>query len=757
MQSVDIPSLTSEWAERDLRGSARVLCGFIAGFIVYGSLFPFNFQSATQSISVSLVHWNPFADRADAADNFFLFVPLGVALYFCFLTWTSRLPAAAAAWLLLGVGLQVWQLYLPSRVASLADAINNAIGLATGLGIAAAISPWLRRLRIVNPSSDLFAGMLVLLWYCYESFPFVPTLDVGLLRAHIKPAIQAPDFEFMRFMRHAIAACLGMMLMLRSQFLQPRRLNIAVLASVAFLSEILVPYGDLRIETLLGIALGMWAGERLESGLGPRVRFAVLALALVALLTTVLTPFRAQPAIMGFTLTPFSQVLWHGTTSGVPPAAFEALAIGSLLWFGLLGERYGGPRPWRWPAMVVALLMGLEVMRVLVVGYRGDTTTWFIALVLAPFAVALRRRREPAQSSTATQAPIYTAGVPRSGSDASPVRAQRSRLNWPRLAPLRDGVIATLCLATGLWLVMMLPSLPYNLKELFGPSKPVSILLFSVALLWLGSGPWWVASVAALMRPSALWVPPLLCAASLFSLMLLKLSVTQESLDDIIGSPDLYRRAVQESYWGSEWRERFAPWPAAVIGAVESSVRYVALYCLPLIPLTAGAICTNGRWRLPRAAAGLVMALACWWLAKFIVVDWAITDNLVELIAPDGVPYLGLLLLLFASHVTVLSVYGEVRRLPAMAALTTVAACGTWWLFLRGLEAVILKYGVVFSAAQFLLGENRTSHLTEWQLFARWCIFYLFGVGICTLGMVLGRRACMSRPAPREGQKSRLP
>ena len=62
-------------------GPARVLAWAVAAFIVYGSLFPFAFQTPPQPFSKLLADWNPLASISDAVDNVLLFVPLGAALH----------------------------------------------------------------------------------------------------------------------------------------------------------------------------------------------------------------------------------------------------------------------------------------------------------------------------------------------------------------------------------------------------------------------------------------------------------------------------------------------------------------------------------------------------------------------------------------------------------------------------------------------------------------------------------------------------
>lgn len=752
--------MTVDPPPRSARRPAILLALACAAFIVYGSLFPFDFQSTAKPFKTIFAEWNPTLDRSDAVDNILLFVPLGAALFFACRSTALWVVGATASWLALGVGLQVLQLYLPSRVASMADAVNNAFGLIIGLLIARGVAPWLRRKQLIGRLGDPLALFLVGAWYVYESFPFLPTLDVGLLATHIKPLLAAPAFEPVRLLRHALAAALGTLALLAARPLWSRPACLTAAAAALFASELLVAYGDLRLEALLGIAVGMAIGERLDHLLGMQTRRAVLALAITALTFTVVTAFRGPPDSSRFTLTPFSHLLWRGTTVEVPTAAFEALAIGSLLWAGVSGGTPLGARPWQWPAVVILLVAVLEGVRILLGTGLADTSTLVMAVVLSPFAAAMHRRRattilrdrvglpsRPRSPDYAVAGPVaslFPESTPTTAIPAVIRAATRRTVAWQALAAL---VIMT----CGLRLLLEVPAIPYNVLELFETRSAFHLSLFAAALLWVGAGPWCVAQ-AVVGRPAApLWLPALVVISALFSLLLLRLSVTQESLDDITGSTDLYRRVTMENYWGAAWGDRMAALPAAAVYAFERGVRYTALYSLVLVPMTMAALCADKRWPMRYALPALAVLTLCWWLAKWVVVDGAITDNLTELIADDGLPWLAALTIVFALHVAWASQRASLGRGIGLGVITLAALPLCWWLLKQGLEQVIIKYDAVWSAQQFLLGRNRSALLSEGELFMRWSAVYLAMLCVCALGMSLARRAWV---APARGGRA---
>ncbi|WP_426173145.1 VanZ family protein [Massilia sp. TWR1-2-2] len=724
------PALTSRPHVRPPEVStlpARLFLAAVVAFIVYGSLFPFDFSGQAQSLESFFAESRIFANRADAIDNFILFLPLGVAVHLAFRSYAARATAVLLAVLLLALGIQLLQLYLPSRIASVADAFWNTAGLGVGLLVAARVRHAFRaQLSADNEHRDLFLACLVLLWFLYESFPFVPTLDIGLLRAHVKSVVFAPPFEPMRLFQHGLAATLAGIAVTGMGMLRRPLAGVIGLGVVAVGLEVLVAYGSLRRETLLGIVAGLAAGFVVGQRASARSHDAVFVLALGAYLVTVLTPYRGQMLDGGFTLTPFSHLLWRGVLKEVPPAAFEALAIGAMLWAGMAGPARWRRRPLLWSALVLLLLVVLEWVRVAIVGVHGDTTTLAMALMLAPAAVALR------------------AGVGEPAAEAElPPPAQSTRLAHP-LLPL---AVTAAVLTLAMWLVLQLPGIPYNLKKLFGEHALAGAAVFSLALLWLGGGPWLAARAVlqldARRRHGALWTPPVVVGLALVSYALVNLATPAIMLEKIIGAPDLYRRVVDDNYWGEAWRTGLAGWPRVAVDATERLVRFVALYAVFAIPLVVGLAAIARRDRRARVMVLVLCLLPFWVLAKYVVLDWAITDNLTELVVDGGAFYLALAVALFAANAVLLG--GGMARRPVLLAATGALLGASWLLLNQAIETVVINGGRVFGGLQFLLGQDRTTLLSAPELFARWGALYLAALAAVVAGIVLARRL---RPLP---------
>lgn len=664
---------------------------FVVLFIVYGSLFPFDFHEEPDPLATLITRASFFGNVADALENFLLFVPLGFALHAAFPRTHQRLIAALLALLVLGLGIQLIQLYLPSRTASLSDVFWNGIGLGVGLLFARALRHLLGERFSGRQRGSRYALLLVALWFFYESFPFVPTLDYGLLREHVKTAIFAPPFEAMRFVQHLLAAMLAGIALDQAHLFRRRVVATVFVGMLAVLLEVFVAYGSLRRETLLGMSIGLAVGHSISRGSEKTAQIALGSIAASAYLLTILTPYRGQSADGGFTLTPLANFLWHNLTRDLPPLAFEALAIGSMLWAGLSRQSRFTSRPflWIWPTVLTITL--LEALRVLVIGLHGDTTTVLIALLLAPFAANAR-----------LTTPKTAAGHSHERSQASDSRpSHRERPAWPeaKVHALSLGLLAIV-----LYLVGHFPGIPYNVRELFpsGLSGIVAALALAAAVYLIANAPFALLGGSTLRYLVAF--PLLLPLQGLVVWSLLRIGAPLESIHDIVGAPILD--------WPWEWELllRFLALHQVFATQMLGAVLLVATICRPSLSMA--------------FVYWLIVSLIFAWPLHFVVVEKAATDNLVELMRDNGsfaassLLASGILCLLIAGSAIAAAIFAPGRRLflfiVAAFALPLSAIS-----FSAGLEPVLVKYGKVFSAAQFLLSPDREHYLQGTALLGR--------------------------------------
>jgi hypothetical protein len=327
------------------------------------------------------------------------------------------------------------------------------------------------------------------------------------------------------------------------------------------------------------------------------------------------------------------------------------------------------------------------------------------------------------------------------------------------LAPLVVLAAAVAVIAIGTRLILRLPRLPYNVSELFlDDGSALAIAIFAFALLWVGAGAMLLAHGLARSRRPYLVLPVGLVIVSMVSRTLLKYSVTYESLDDILGTNNLFLQVTIENMWGEFWRHAFLVTNAPdTVAYLERRIRYIALYS-PLLVCLALAMLPVARTSLRRAATSwpqiwwlTASAIAWLWLSQTIMITWAATDNLTELIARKGPfnlgggPFLYLIVVLMATNVALLMRAADRWAWRPAALVFSIVAIPVGWVLLgAGLERHIEKYGLVFSGTQFLLGPDRQRSLSDAALFIRWAVVQGGGVTVIFIGAWIADRFARS-------------
>lgn len=272
--------------------------------------------------------------------------------------------------------------------------------------------------------------------------------------------------------------------------------------------------------------------------------------------------------------------------------------------------------------------------------------------------------------------------------------------------------IAFAVLSIGLTVLIKLPGAPYNIKELVAPGIAgiFSIIGLSMALLWLVNGHFLAIRKFGPASRALYFLPLWLIAHALVTWCLLRLSVPLESIHDIVGSPVL------------DW-----VWDLELIG------RYVALHCAMALPLLGAIILTASLSRI--AQKGLLAIWCLWtillaWPLHAVIIIHADTDNLTELIREGGdFPYAMLLVvgvyLASLSATMLASLVARPGHIPAKLILivaVTISSVACLWF---GSEPMILKYGKVFSAWQFLLSPDRNNYIVGSQLWLHFAAVFI--------------------------------
>lgn len=302
-------------------------------------------------------------------------------------------------------------------------------------------------------------------------------------------------------------------------------------------------------------------------------------------------------------------------------------------------------------------------------------------------------------------------------------------------------IIAFAVLSIGLAVLNKLPGIPYNIKELVAPGLAgvFSIVGLSMALLWLINGHFPAIRKFGPASRALYFLPLWLIAHALVTWGLLRLSVPLESIHDIVGSPVL------------DW-----VWDLELIG------RYVALHCAIALPLLGAIILTASQSRVGQK--GLLAIWCLWslllaWPLHAVIVSHAATDNLTELMRGGGdFPYAMLLVagvfLASLSATLLSSLLARPSHIPAKLFLVIAAAMSSVACLWFAAEPMILKYGKVFSAWQFLLSPDRNNYIAGPQLWLRFAaVFTAYIVMVALLHYPFWKNSALSVSHPRSGRR----
>lgn len=744
-----------------LEAMRRRLLVVAALMIAYGSLYPFHLAmpgSIDGALRDLLGQDLRIRSIGDLVGNVILFMPLGAAAA---AGGRWRRPASLTLHVVLGTAyallLQVMQLFLPERDAALVDVAWNAVGLVAG----AMFAPILDRTQ-GRASGDSRAATvplaLLALWVVAELAPLVPALDWQGVKDALKPLFRADRIEWSRALLGAMRI-LAAGLLLQAVVAGARgRFVLLALVAATILAKPLIVGQRVDVETLLAATIGATAVLLLaRSRSATRDAWLVAAMLTVTYVVDGLRPFRiaGAPAEPGWI--PFAAVLGNLSVPNIVATAQSLYSFAAVLW--LVRRAHGALLPATVALMLVVAVV--EAAQVWIVGRSPDVTEVVIALLAGVLIGTTRppgrlgaragRAREAGEvgrgrlAVDGARADRPPAGVPGTAMPPQSVRADSGDVPGWLALPL-----AWAALTVALAAALRLPGVPYNFRELFlGGGHIGFIAIFALVPFWIGAGAAWVARRMAASRVPALAFPLPALAASLVSLLLLAFSVTDESLDDIAGSSNLWWFATKENLWGEWARPVFVALGQDVVSFLERPVRFAAIYVPPAAFISFGLLLTD--WRRPvRRPWPKAFALVAWtlpwlWLCKAIGFDWSSTDNLNELIAREGALgmgggfYLYLLIALFAAGVTTLARAPTSLRGAALAVAVVIATTVLGWGLLNlGLEPRVQKYGLEFSGVQFLLGPDRSHTLGAGALFARWSAVYAGGLLLVSLGARLG-------------------
>jgi len=744
----------------------RRLLGLYLLFVIYGSLVPLNFVWRPLPDALHAFAAVPWLDlgigsRADWVANLLLFIPLtllaGLSLDGA-QSLRLRLGWATLIWplaLVLAALIEFSQLYFPGRTVSQNDILAEALGGLLGVALFVLRGPhaqaWLelvgglmtRRSRI---GRLLQAYLLLLLGF--NLLPLDLTISPVELyhkwhegRIILLPFSALHGSAVQQLYELATDALVwvpvGLLWAWRDR-LGTRAVVARVLlaAAVVELLQLFVYSRVTDIADVLLAGVGGWIGvlgcgplrratQQEALGATPALWRALLLLWGLVLLGVFWFPYDFEAQRFN------ASALWEALSR--PPLASyyagsefhatnEALRkLGFFLPAGVLLNLASGQRrrwaalwwlPLAWALLIEGLQLGLP-------GKVADLTD--AALNLLGAWLGWRMGHWVLSSPNApAQAPRSTLQGASGGS------TPRRRVPPAAADGLPDGrrlLALLLALTLTLYLGLRLPGLPYNLRELLAPGLAGWGSALALAACMLGLAAWPLALLVPEQRRWFLRFPLLLPLHGLVCFALLRLAVPEESLHDILGSPTL------------DW-----PWDWELLG------RYLALHAVLLLQLLGAMLLVRlsaGLSRVDDLLYWLVVNLLLAWPLHYVVVEAAATDNLVELMAEDGSLWPSTMLALGLCMCCLCgSALAGLLRMPArrgrMLMLLLLAASAAAALFWFGTEHLIVKYGKVFSAWQFLLSSDRQHYVQGLSLWLH------FGLALAAVSGALGALQALS-------------
>ncbi len=365
--------------------------------ITYGSLFPFNFQFSEIEFSTlsALFHtWTAGTSRGDVLANVILFIPFG---YFGMLATRHnghlyRILLVVFLGFIVGVGLQIAQLYLPGRHASLHDAVWNLVGVA--LGLIAGSTPLLHPNALVTKRGEREVVPMLLIgsWLCYRLMPFIPSIDWQQIKNSLKPLLLHPQVNLVGVFHDTVAwIIIAYLLSIVAHSRRPEWLLLLSIP-VVFGLEVLITMNSVSANNVLGAIIGILLWWGIIARIRMRMtRAGILVVSLMIMLLVVgLKPFELRMMSSTFHWLPFYRFLGGSMLVNIMVLFEKFFLYGSLIW--LLRDTGASIRL----ATIVALifLMLIELAQTQFIAHTPEITDPILVLITAMLIHSMERKNK---------------------------------------------------------------------------------------------------------------------------------------------------------------------------------------------------------------------------------------------------------------------------------------------------------------------------------------------------------------------------
>jgi hypothetical protein len=283
-------------------------------------------------------------------------------------------------------------------------------------------------------------------------------------------------------------------------------------------------------------------------------------------------------------------------------------------------------------------------------------------------------------------------------------------------------VIGILLIATSLlYVVAVVPGVPYHISELFGPNPtPAQALLFAVMVL-LALGPPALLGLQLIRQPHPwAWLFPFgVLAHAVLIFLIFRFATPIGSVHDMVGLP----------IW---------PLPAEL----ERLIRFTGLFVMISVSIAGGTAtlyAITRSYEPVRFLWWLLHAAVFFALSYWLVLGLAATDNISVLLRGGGgllswmAVWLWLLLIAFGASLLAERLAGVLTSTPAALFALVLLLPLTYGALVVATEPLVLGPDSDLSALEFLLSTSRTQYLFgDIELFVRYVIAYVAVVVLFT-------------------------
>lgn len=321
----------------DRRGSPRALRALLAVcllLVIHGSLYPWRFEASTDwlgELRDMFVHASWWSDFDDVLGNIVLFAPVGTLglLVLRDEGWATRraIGVVALCGLLLAFGLQVGQIFVVGRDASITDVLWNGVGLAAGLMLTA-LGRHVMYTHLTRPHAWRLPGLFIVLWLGLQWWPFALSANwdrIAMAMSEL-PARWGTD-SFVDVLLSLAVLAHG----LRDVGDDERRPVLQAVALMGLGGKLLFSVGSLSLSNVLGLACGLALAPLLWRTTPRRAAVLLLAAAMAWYVFDSLRPFHWRMHPGRFEWRPFVALLYGSMLANLLSLTWNLFWTGAVV------------------------------------------------------------------------------------------------------------------------------------------------------------------------------------------------------------------------------------------------------------------------------------------------------------------------------------------------------------------------------------------------------------------------------------------